>query len=59
MKLTKAHYHEIADRTSVICENIETHIVAAYTGGDKVVKQKAVEAQKILWDLYQHAGARM
>ena len=59
MKLNKGHYHEICDRSSIIAENIETHLIVAYKGGDKFVKQKAEEAQSILYEIYQHAGSKM
>lgn len=58
MKLNKGHYHEIADRTHIIMENIDEHLAQAYRGGDKFVERKAMEAIHILHELYQHACGR-
>lgn len=57
MKLKEDHYHEICDRTYIIAENIETHIINSYEG-DKFVIKKAKEALKIIHEIYQYAGAK-
>lgn len=58
MKLTEGHYHEICDRSHIIMENIQSHLIDAYKGGDKEVVKLAEKAIDALFDLYQHAGAR-
>ena len=58
MKLTPGHYHEICDRSHIVAEMIDTHLMEAYKGGDKFVYKKAKEAMSCLYEIYQHAGAR-
>lgn len=58
MRLNKGHYHEICDRSHIIAENIETHIINAFNGGDDFVTKKAIAAQKLIYEIYQHAGSK-
>lgn len=58
MKLNEGHYHEICDRSHIIAGMIDEHLMDAYKGGDKFVYAKAKKALALLYEIYQHAGAR-
>lgn len=57
MPYTPDHYHEVADRTHIIIENIDTHLCCSFKE-DAHVRKEAMKAIEILWELYQYAGAK-
>jgi len=57
--LDQFHYHEALDRASIICDNIDNHLLQhPVCKLDKEVSEKVEEALSSLWEAYQILGSR-
>jgi hypothetical protein len=57
--LDEFHYHEAQDRASVICQNINDHLIQhPVCKLDKEVSKKVEDALSSLYDAYQTIGQR-
>ena len=57
--LDKFHYHEALDRTHVICENIDSHLLQhPVCKLDKEIADKVELALDTLYEAYQIIGSR-
>ncbi len=58
-KLTHLHYHEALDRTSVICDMVDRHLIQhPVCKLDKEVNKLVEEAAMKLYEAYQLLGHR-
>lgn len=58
--LTSDHYHEVADRLSVIMSTIDDHLIQHPVSKiNKNIYNQLEKAQNCLWEAYQEAGKNM